>query len=111
MSRLQRIQHSFSSLNPVVLEVIDESNQHSVPAGAESHFKIVMVSEQFDGLTRVSRHRLINKLIEEEFNNGLHALSLFLYSPSEWKLQNSKIPDSPVCKGGSKFGINNAQSH
>ena len=34
---------------PNFLEVINESHQHNVPEGSESHFKVVIVSQQFIG--------------------------------------------------------------
>ena len=103
MSRRQRIETKIKkSLSPLHLEVIDESHMHSVPAGAESHFKLVVVSEQFAGEKPVSRHRFVNRLLGEELGSGLHALALHTWTPEEWFEKGGASPDSPLCMGGSK---------
>ena len=90
------------ALKPMHLEVVDESHMHSVPEGAQSHFKVVVVSEQFDGQNLVSRHRAINTLLREQFSQGLHALALHTMTPEEWFAKGGSAPESPPCLGGSK---------
>jgi BolA protein len=90
-----------SALNPSVLNVINESHQHSGP-GHETHFKLIVVSEAFEGQNRVQRHRVLNELLREWIGNPIHALSLQLFTPLEWVQRQEKIPASPVCRGGSK---------
>ena len=51
-------------------------------------FSLVMVSPEFTGLTSIKRHRLVNNLLKEEFDAGLHALSLKLKTPEEWDKEN-----------------------
>ena len=100
MNRKQRIHAILSdNLEPLLLQVEDESHTHHVPAGAETHFKVVLVSEKFQTISRVERHRLVNKLLTEELKNGLHALSLHLYTPEEWERQQG-APLSPSCRDG-----------
>jgi BolA protein len=82
--------------------VIDESHMHAVPEGAESHFKLVVVSEQFAEHKLVGRHRLVNQLLRDELDSGLHALALHTWTPEEWFEKGGKVPDSPECMGGSK---------
>ncbi len=102
MSRQIRMLKVFTdALHPLYVDVQDESNQHSVPKGSESHFKVIIVSDQFDALSRVSRHRKVNHLVNDEFEQGLHALSLFLYTAKEWEEKETPVAASPVCKGGS----------
>lgn len=48
------------------LEVINESGNHNVPPGSESHFKVVLVSELFDGERLVARHRRVNQILKDE---------------------------------------------
>lgn len=88
-----------TSLNPTHLEVINESHQHSGPA-SESHFKLIVVSENFKDLKLIDRHRFINKLFTEELKD-IHALAMHTYTPDEWALKKT-APDSPKCAGGSK---------
>ncbi len=84
-------------LKPHHLEVVNESNQHNVPPGSESHFKVVLVSEAFEGKSLVSQHRMVYALLSEELEDQVHALALHTYSPSSW---NSVSPQSPECLGG-----------
>lgn len=84
------------------LEVINESHQHSVPENSETHFKVTLVSEDFEGKTKVARHQAVYKLTGNLMNQGLHALALHLYVPAEWEKLNRLSPASPNCMGGSK---------
>jgi len=105
MSRKQRIEQALQAgLSPLHLEVIDESHRHSVPQGAESHFKVVVASEAFDGQGLVGRHRLVNRLLQTEFGSGLHALALHTWTPAEWFEKGGLARESPQCMGGSKAG-------
>ena len=86
------------------LEVVDESHNHSVPDGAQTHFKVVAVSAEFDETTRIARHRRINELLEAEFAGGMHALAIHAYTEAEWRKRFGEAPMSPPCAGGSKHG-------
>lgn len=92
------------ALAPEVLEVTNESNRHSVAPGSETHFKLVIVSAEFANQSRVQRHRTVNTLLAEELQRGVHALSLKLYTPTEWDEREGKVAKSPPCMGGSKQG-------
>ena len=48
-----------AAFDPMYLEVVDESYRHNVPAGSESHFKVVLVSDRFTGERFLNRHRMI----------------------------------------------------
>lgn len=103
MSRKSNIEQILNgALAPVHLEVRDESHMHSVPEGAESHFKVIVVSDRFKGEKLVSRHRLINQLLSAELGSGLHALALHTWTPEEWYEKGGKTPESPPCLDGSK---------
>ena len=97
----QKLREAFS---PLQLEVLDESHMHSVPEGAQSHFKVTLVSERFQGEKPVVRQRAVNRLLAEEFATGLHALALHTWTPEEWFEKGGRAPDSPPCLGGSKQG-------
>lgn len=100
--RAQRIETAVTAaLKPSFIQLEDESHKHSVPEGAESHFKLVCVSEAFAGLMPVRRHQKIYAELQSELDGGLHALALHLYTPEEWAAQQ-QAPASPDCKGGSK---------
>lgn len=101
MSRKERIEAVLhAELNPTYIEVKDESMHHHVPEDAQTHFKVIIVSDAFKGLTSVGRHRLINHLVKEEFDKGLHALSLAVFTPQEWDTKNKEVLKSPPCKDG-----------
>lgn len=104
MSRKERIQSQLTQgLAPMHLVVDDESHMHSVPEGAESHFKVLVVSETFGGERPLARHRRVNALLREELEGGMHALSIHAWTPEEWfQRGGGAAPESPECMGGSK---------
>jgi BolA protein len=99
-SRIETVVHE--AFNPFHLELVDESHMHSVPEGAESHFKLLVVSERFAGQNLVARHRAVNTLLRPEFDGGLHALALHTWTPEEWFEKGGSAAESPPCLGGSK---------
>lgn len=90
-----------ANLAPVHLEVLNESYKHNVPKGSETHFKVHVVSEQFTGLSLIQRHRMVNSLLGEEFEAGLHALSIRGQTPEQFAA-DSQAQQTPGCLGGSK---------
>ncbi|MGD9814662.1 MAG: BolA family protein [Hyphomonadaceae bacterium] len=88
LSRASRIQAQLTrTFAPSVLELVDESSRHAGHAGArpggETHYRLRMVSAAFEGLSRVARQRLVYQALGEEFDTGLHALSLDLKTEAE----------------------------
>lgn len=84
MKYLNRIEKKLKeNFSPTFLEVVDESNQHAGHVGSrpggETHFKVSMSSIRFKGLSRVQRQRAVYKVLEEELNERVHALSLTLW--------------------------------
>jgi len=103
VNRAERIETQMvEHLDVQHIEALDESHNHSVPEGAESHFKLVAVCAEFDGLSRIARHRLVNDLMTAEFEGGMHALALHLYTADQWAQRFGDVPMSPSCLGGSK---------
>ena len=89
------------ALSPEHLEVINESHMHNVPEGSESHFKVIIVSDDFKDKMLLARHRLVNKVLEEELKGSIHALALHTMTMEEW-FEKGKAAESPPCEGGSK---------
>jgi len=87
---------------PIHLEVVNESGQHNVPPGSETHFKVVLVTPRFNGERLINRHRSVNKVLREELAEQIHALALHTYTDSEWQGLYGESPDSPACLGGMK---------
>lgn len=88
MSVVEIIQQKINArLSPAVLEVTDESHLHAGHAGAreggESHFRILVVSDQFEGVSRVARQRMINDILREELDGPIHALAMKTLTPAE----------------------------
>ena len=92
----ERIRQSLiAGLSPVHLDVIDESHKHAGHAHVmsrpgiadhvgETHFLVKVVSESFQGKTRLARHRAINALIAEEMGpDKVHAIAIDARAPGE----------------------------
>ncbi len=86
------------NLSPSELQVINESHMHNVPPGSESHFKVVVVSDQFADKRLVQRHQLVYQALSEELQGGVHALAIHAYTDEEWQQQGT-APASPQCMG------------
>ena len=72
---------------PESLDVIDESHQHEGHAGhkpgGETHFRVNIVSDGFEGKSRIERHRMINTLLVAELAGSVHALAIKAHAPGE----------------------------
>ncbi|KAJ7985459.1 hypothetical protein DPEC_G00352250 [Dallia pectoralis] len=88
-------------LEPEHLEVHNESHMHAVPAGSESHFRVLVVSPRFQGLSLLQRHRMVNDTLAEELKTCVHALAIQAKTPEQWNSDPS-LTKSPPCLGGSK---------
>lgn len=85
---------------PEYIELQDESYKHSGNR-RESHFKLILVSENFKGLTILQRHRIVHDILKEELKGPVHALSLSLYSQEEWATETSPL-STPDCSSKGK---------
>jgi BolA family transcriptional regulator, general stress-responsive regulator len=97
MTTTDLIRHKISSaLQYEHFDLVNESHMHAGPK-TESHFKLIIVSKEFYGQAKIKRHQLIYRILSDELSNSIHALSLHLFTPEEWSVQN--VPDSPLCAG------------
>jgi BolA protein len=75
------------ALDPTHLDVINESAQHRGHSGddgsGESHFRVVVESAAFAGLSRVARQRLVNQALAELLRDHVHALAMRTIAPGE----------------------------
>jgi BolA protein len=73
------------AFQPLVLEVIDESERHhghgGWQEGGETHFRVKIVAEAFRGLTRIAQHRMINETLKSELAERVHALAIEAAGP------------------------------
>lgn len=97
-----KIQHLLENqlregLNSVILKVINESPNHNVPDGSESHFRVLIVSDQFEGLSLVKRHQMVYKLVSVILKEKIHAFSQQTLTPKEFEDLGGQLPSSPSC--------------
>ena len=81
------LRERLAPLQPAHLELHDDSAEHAGHAGAASgggHFSLVIVSEQFAGLSRLARHRAVMDRVGDLIPNPLHALAVQAYAPGEF---------------------------
>ena len=91
------------AFSPLFLDVINESDNHNVPPGSESHFKVIIVANSFEEERLIKRHRAVNKVLSEELAEKIHALALHTYTEKEWHdYYAENTPLSPNCLGGGK---------
>ena len=81
MNKKEIIEMKLGALNPHFLKIIDQSSLHVGHAGnpngnVESHFAIKIAAKKLDDLSMIKQHRIINNILKDEFDNGLHALSI-----------------------------------
>ncbi|MEQ8745875.1 BolA family protein [Pyruvatibacter sp.] len=79
-----------AALKPSRLEIVDDSARHAGHSGAghgaaagESHFKITVVSQAFDGKSRIERHMLVNEALADELRGPVHMLQIKAITPAE----------------------------
>ncbi|CAG8623089.1 9396_t:CDS:2 [Paraglomus brasilianum] len=81
--------NKLSTLSPTNLQIINESHLHAHHqamqgvSSKETHFRVEVVSKDFEGKSLMQRHRLIYQLLDDELKNGVHALSIKAKTPEE----------------------------
>lgn len=86
MNLAQSIRTRLVALDPVSVEIQDESDQHLGHAGwrpGGSHFRIVIVSSRFAGKDRLSRHRMVYEALGHLMHKDIHALAIHALAPDE----------------------------
>ena len=76
-----------ATLAPSVFELADDSAEHAGHAGAAGgggHFSLLIVSQQFSGLTRLARHRAVLDRVGDLIPHPVHALAIRAYAPDEF---------------------------
>ena len=86
MSVAQSIELGLAVLEPIHMEVIDDSFKHAGHEGAKGgggHFSLTIVSPQFAGKNTVARHRMIYAALGPMMQTQIHALAIRAYAPGE----------------------------
>lgn len=85
--RIEKIRNRLvATFAPLECQLEDESHLHAGHAGAASgagHYKVRLVSERFDGLNRIARHRLVYDCLRDMMHSDIHALNIIAITPSE----------------------------
>jgi len=83
---------------PEFFEIENESHKHRSGTNA-SHFRLVIVSESFEGQRLIARHRAVNTLLAKELATVVHALALHTFTSAEWQKRGQQATISPNCSG------------
>ena len=75
---------------PYFFSVLDVSEQHrghhNFREEVESHFEIIIVSEKFNNIKRIDRHRMVNQSLKKEFSSDLHSAIIKTYTTKEFEI-------------------------
>lgn len=86
MSRIEAMRVHLAALNPLSVEILDESHQHAGHAGSREgggHYLLRIVSPQFIGKTTIARHRMIYSALGAMMKREIHALNIQAITPDE----------------------------
>ena len=89
MKLAETIRQRLATLEPVSLDLVDESSQHAGHSGwregGGTHWRLAIVSARFAGQSAVARHRMVYQAIGELMHNPIHALAISAQTPEETK--------------------------
>ncbi|MEJ2652262.1 MAG: BolA family transcriptional regulator [Gammaproteobacteria bacterium] len=98
--RMLRIRERLTAkLQPLQLEIVDDSHSHAGHAGARGgagHFTIHIVAQGFADKTLIERHRMIYDLLQDMMHSEIHALSIQARSPSELQASKPTTTQGPI---------------
>lgn len=85
MQTSDKMRELLQTLQPLSIEIIDDSALHAGHAGAREggHYRLTIVSAQFEGKKTMERHRMVHAALESLMPNGIHALSITARTPAE----------------------------
>ena len=84
MNRIEQIRSRLAVLQPLHIEIADDSHLHAGHAGAHAgggHYRLTIVSAQFIGKPTVARHRMIYSALDEMMKHEIHALNITARTP------------------------------
>ena len=85
--------------SPSRLRIDNDSKRHAGPA-TESHFRVVIVADAFDGCNRVKRQRMVYACLNEELAGPIHALQMKCLTPDEYEAADGEVTlKAPRCAG------------
>ena len=86
MNRIETMRDRLTVLDPVSIDIIDESHKHAGHAGARDgggHYLVRIIAPKFAGMTTMARHRMIYSALGEMMKRDIHALNIQAKTPDE----------------------------
>lgn len=86
MSVADEIRRRLAALEPISLELIDDSALHAGHAGARAgggHYRLTILSAAFTGKTKMARHRLVYAALGDMMRHEIHALAIQANAPED----------------------------
>lgn len=86
MKRIDAISNQLAELNPLQLQLLDDSAAHAGHAGASGgggHFRLRIVSAEFTGKNTITRHRMVYSALQKLMQDDIHALTIIALTPEE----------------------------
>jgi len=85
MNLAETIKTRLATLNPISLEIQDDSAQHVGHKGntGGGHFSLKIVSSQFSQKSQIMRHRSIYQALTDLIPQQIHAISIVAISPDD----------------------------
>lgn len=86
MSTVDAIRQALASLEPELVDIEDDSASHAGHAGntGGGHYNLLIVSQAFDGLSLIQRHKLVFAKVDDLMRSQIHALSIRAQTPAEY---------------------------
>jgi len=81
-----QIRERLARLDPVMVELYDESGEHVGHEGARDgggHYRLLIVSRRFEGEPAIARHRLVYQALADLMQRKIHALAIAAHTPEE----------------------------
>lgn len=81
-----KMREHLAVLEPETVEIFDESGEHVGHAGARGgggHYQLLICSHQFEGQSRIARHRMVYAALNGLMQTQIHALAITAYTPEE----------------------------
>ena len=92
--RLERIRAClYQALQPVQLDVEDESHRHAGHEGARDgrgHFRVRIVAAEFSGMPLIKRHQRVYAALGDRMRADIHALSMTTLTPAQWAARGAE---------------------
>lgn len=85
-SRIDQMYALLEALQPIQMEITDDSHKHAGHAGAQGgggHYRLLIVSRQFANRPTLARHRMVYSALGEMMKKDIHALTIAAYTPEE----------------------------